>query len=84
MAYTGKGFELAQLTKSQGLGEVTKDMGVWERFKGFHKTGMGKATIYGSAAAIGIKAALIYGLYKAAQASGKRKAQDNPKKFIAG
>ena len=79
MAYTGKGFELAQLTKSQGLGGITKDMGVWERFKGFHKTGMGKATIYGSAAAVGIKAALIYGLYKAAQASGKEKPKINLK-----
>ena len=49
-----------------------KDLGVWDEVKKFHKTGFGKAMIWGGVAGLAIKGALGYGLYKAGQASGKK------------
>ena len=57
-----------------------KDLGAWERVKKFHKTGLGKAAIYGGIAGLAIKIGLGYGLYKAGQASGRKQ----PKKYMAG
>ena len=58
-----------------------KEPGAWDEFKKFHKTGMGKAMIWGGAAGLAIKGALGYGLYKAGQAKGKK---EQPKKYMAG
>ena len=58
-----------------------KDLGAWEQVKKFHKTGLGKATIYGGLAGLAIKIGLGYGLYKAGQSSGKKQ---QPKKYMAG
>ena len=49
-----------------------KDLGAWDEVKKFHKTGFGKAMIWGGVAGLAIKGALGYGLYKAGQASGKK------------
>ena len=57
-----------------------KDLGAWEQVKKFHKTGLGKAAIYGGIAGLAIKIGLGYGLYKAGQASGRKQ----PKKYMAG
>ena len=69
--------------KIKGIKEVNpvKDLGAWEQVKKFHKTGLGKAAIYGGIAGLGIKIGLGYGLYKAGQASGKKQ---QPKKYMAG
>ena len=58
-----------------------KDLGAWGQVKKFHKTGFGKAMIWGGAAGLAIKIGLGYGLYKAGQASGKKQ---QPKKYMAG
>ena len=58
-----------------------KEPGVWDEFKKFHKTGMGKAMIWGGVAGLAIKGALGYGLYKAGQAKGRK---EQPKKYMAG
>lgn len=58
-----------------------KDLGAWGQVKKFHKTGLGKAAIYGGIAGLAIKIGLGYGLYKAGQASGKKQ---QPKKYMAG
>ena len=57
-----------------------KDLGAWGQVKKFHKTGFGKAMIWGGAAGLAIKIGLGYGLYKAGQASGRKQ----PKKYMAG
>ena len=49
-----------------------KELGAWDEVKKFHKTGMGKAMIWGGAAGLALKAALGYGLYKAGQSSAKK------------
>ena len=69
--------------KIKGIKEVNpvKDLGAWEQVKKFHKTGFGKAAIYGGIAGLAIKIGLGYGLYKAGQASGKKQ---QPKKYMAG
>jgi len=69
--------------KIKGIKEVNpvKDLGAWGEIKKFHKTGMGKAMIWGGATGLAIKAALGYGLYKAGQSSGKKQ---QPKKYMAG
>ena len=61
--------------KIKGIKEVNpvKDLGAWEQVKKFHKTGLGKATIYGGVAGLALKVGLGYGLYKAGLASGKKK-----------
>tara|TARA_Y100000356_G_C11156934_1_gene233805 strand:+ start:192 stop:422 length:231 start_codon:yes stop_codon:yes gene_type:complete len=61
--------------------DVTKDMGAWDEMKKFHKTGFGKAMIWGGVAGLAVKAALGYGLYKAGQAQGKK---EQPKKYMKG
>jgi hypothetical protein len=68
--------------KIKGIKEVNpiKDLGAWEQVKKFHKTGLGKAAIYGGLAGLAIKIGLGYGLYKAGQASGRKQ----PKKYMAG
>ena len=58
-----------------------QDLGAWQQVKKFHKTGLGKAAIYGGIAGLGIMLGLGYGLYKAGQASGKK---EKPKKYMAG
>ena len=70
--------------KIKGIKEVnpTKDLGAWGEIKKFHKTGMGKAMIWGGVGGLAIKAALGYGLYKAGQSSARKKQQ--PKKYMAG
>tara|TARA_Y100000034_G_C6623067_1_gene271695 strand:+ start:120 stop:464 length:345 start_codon:yes stop_codon:yes gene_type:complete len=65
--------KLMTSTTKPSVSSPVKDMGAWGKIKKYHATGMGKVTIYGSAAALGIKAALVYGLYKAGQSSGQRK-----------
>ena len=69
--------------KIKGIKEANpvKDLGAWEQVKKFHKTGLGKAAIYGGIAGLAIKIGLGYGLYKAGQASGKKQ---QPKKYMAG
>ena len=57
-----------------------KDLGAWGQVKKFHKTGWGKAAIYGTAVGLAVKIGLGYGLYKAGQASGRKQ----PKKYMAG
>ena len=57
-----------------------QDLGAWGEVKKFHKTGFGKAMIWGGVAGLGIKIGLGYGLYKAGQASGRKQ----PKKYMAG
>ena len=68
--------------KIKGIKEVNpiKDLGAWGQVKKFHKTGFGKAMIWGGAAGLAIKIGLGYGLYKAGQASGRKQ----PKKYMAG
>ena len=68
--------------KIKGIKEANpvKDLGAWEQVKKFHKTGLGKAAIYGGIAGLAIKIGLGYGLYKAGQASGRKQ----PKKYMAG
>jgi hypothetical protein len=68
--------------KIKGIKEVNpiKDLGAWEQVKKFHKTGLGKAAIYGGIAGLAIKIGLGYGLYKAGQSSGRKQ----PKKYMAG
>ena len=63
------------MIKIKGIKEVnpTKDLGAWGEIKKFHKTGMGKAMIWGGVGGLAIKAALGYGLYKAGQSSGRKK-----------
>ena len=58
-----------------------KDLGAWGQVKKFHKTGFGKAMIWGGAAGLAIKIGLGYGLYKAGQAKGRK---EQPKKYMAG
>ena len=58
-----------------------KDLGAWQQVKKFHKTGLGKVAIYGGVAGLALKVGLGYGLYKAGQASGKKK---QSKKYMAG
>ena len=58
-----------------------KDLGAWGQVKKFHKTGLGKAMIWGGVAGLAVKIGLGYGLYKAGQASGKKQ---QPKKYMAG
>ena len=74
--------------KIKGIKEVNpvKDLGAWGEVKKFHKTGMGKAMIWGGVAGLAIKGALGYGLYKAGQSSGKRKQakKQQPKKYMTG
>ena len=69
--------------KIKGIKEANpvKDLGAWEQVKKFHKTGWGKAAIYGTAVGLAVKIGLGYGLYKAGQASGKKQ---QPKKYMAG
>ena len=71
------------MIKIKGIKEVnpTKDLGAWGEIKKFHKTGMGKAMIWGGVAGLAIKGALGYGLYKAGQSSGKKQ---QPKKYMTG
>ena len=57
-----------------------KDLGAWGQVKKFHKTGFGKAMIWGGVAGLAVKIGLGYGLYKAGQASGRKQ----PKKYMAG
>ena len=57
-----------------------KDLGAWGQVKKFHKTGLGKAMIWGGVAGLAVKIGLGYGLYKAGQASGRKQ----PKKYMAG
>ena len=57
-----------------------KDLGAWQQVKKFHKTGLGKAMIWGGVAGLAVKIGLGYGLYKAGQASGRKQ----PKKYMAG
>ena len=57
-----------------------QDLGAWGEVKKFHKTGFGKAMIWGGVAGLGIKIGLGYGLYKAGQAAGRKQ----PKKYMAG
>ena len=72
--------------KIKGIKEVNpvQDLGAWGEIKKFHKTGMGKALIWGGVAGLAIKGALGYGLYKAGQSSGKRKQvkKQQPKKYV--
>ena len=70
--------------KIKGIKEVNpvQDLGAWGEIKKFHKTGMGKAMIWGGVGGLAIKAALGYGLYKAGQSSAKKKQQ--PKKYTTG
>ena len=58
-----------------------QDLGAWGEVKKFHKTGFGKAMIWGGVAGLGIKIGLGYGLYKAGQAKGRK---EQPKKYMAG
>ena len=58
-----------------------KDLGAWGQVKKFHKTGFGKAMIWGGVAGLAVKIGLGYGLYKAGQASGRKQ---QPKKYMAG
>ena len=58
-----------------------KDLGAWDEVKKFHKTGFGKAMIWGGVAGLAIKGALGYGLYKAGQAKGRK---EQPKKYMKG
>ena len=69
--------------KIKGIKEVNpvQDLGAWGEIKKFHKTGMGKAMIWGGVAGLAIKGALGYGLYKAGQSSGKKQ---QPKKYTTG
>ena len=69
------------MVKNIGIPNEAKELGAWGQFKKFHKTGLGKAAIYGTAAGLAIKIGLGYGLYKAGQASGKKQ---QPKKYMAG
>ena len=68
--------------KIKGIKEVNpiKDLGAWGQVKKFHKTGFGKAMIWGGVAGLAVKIGLGYGLYKAGQASGRKQ----PKKYMAG
>ena len=68
------------MVKKIAIPKEAKELGAWEQFKKFHKTGLGKAAIYGTAAGLAIKIGLGYGLYKAGQASGRKQ----PKKYMAG
>ena len=73
--------------KIKGIKEVNpvQDLGAWGEIKKFHKTGMGKAMIWGGVAGLAIKGALGYGLYKAGQSSGKKKqAKKESKKYMTG
>ena len=72
------------MIKIKGIKEVNpvKDLGAWGEIKKFHKTGMGKAMIWGGVTGLAIKGALGYGLYKAGQSSAKKKQQS--KKYMAG
>ena len=73
--------------KIKGIKEVNpvQDLGAWGEIKKFHKTGMGKAMIWGGVGGLAIKAALGYGLYKAGQSSGKKKqAKKESKKYMTG
>ena len=73
--------------KIKGIEEVNpvQDLGAWGEIKKFHKTGMGKAMIWGGVAGLAIKGALGYGLYKAGQSSGKKKqAKKESKKYMTG
>jgi len=69
--------------KIKGIKEVNpvKDLGAWGEIKKFHKTGMGKAMIWGGVAGLAIKGALGYGLYKAGQSKGRK---EQPKKYTTG
>ena len=69
--------------KIKGIKEVNpvQDLGAWGEVKKFHKTGMGKAMIWGGVAGLAIKGALGYGLYKAGQSKGRK---EQPKKYMAG
>ena len=69
--------------KIKGIKEVNpvQDLGAWGEIKKFHKTGMGKAMIWGGVAGLAIKGALGYGLYKAGQSKGRK---EQPKKYMAG
>ena len=69
--------------KIKGIKEVNpvKDLGAWGEVKKFHKTGMGKAMIWGGVAGLAIKGALGYGLYKAGQSKGRK---EQSKKYMAG
>ena len=69
--------------KIKSIKEVNpvKDLGAWGEIKKFHKTGMGKAMIWGGVAGLAIKGALGYGLYKAGQAKGRK---EKPKKYMTG
>jgi hypothetical protein len=58
-----------------------KELGAWGEVKKFHKTGLGKAMIWGGVGGLAIKAALGYGLYKAGQSKGRK---EQPKKYMAG
>ena len=71
------------VAKIKGIKEVNpvKDLGAWGEVKKFHKTGMGKAMIWGGVAGLAIKGALGYGLYKAGQSKGRK---EQPKKYMAG
>ena len=69
--------------KIKGIKEVNpvQDLGAWGEVKKFHKTGLGKAMIWGGVAGLAIKGALGYGLYKAGQSKGRK---EQPKKYMAG
>ena len=69
--------------KTKGIKEVNpvQDLGAWGEIKKFHKTGMGKAMIWGGVAGLAIKGALGYGLYKAGQSKGRK---EQPKKYMVG
>ena len=69
--------------KIKGIKEVNpiKDLGAWGQVQKFHKTGFGKAMIWGGVAGLAVKIGLGYGLYKAGQASDKKQ---QPKKYMAG
>ena len=58
-----------------------KDLGAWDEVKKFHKTGFGKAMIWGGVAGLAVKVGLGYGLYKAGQAKGRK---EKPKKYMTG
>ena len=58
-----------------------QDLGAWDEVKKFHKTGFGKAMIWGGVAGLAVKVGLGYGLYKAGQAKGRK---EKPKKYMVG
>ena len=53
------------------IASPVKDLGAWGQFKKFHKTGLGKAAIYGTAAGLALKVGIGVALYKAGKSKGQ-------------